>query len=277
VKNRMKPVHFITIIFCLFISSQGYAEPLLKEELKTLLEDGNYLFRKATEATKKEPWTAKDLFQKAIVHFERLFKQGGIKNGKLFYNIGNAYFRIGDTGRAILYYKRAKQLIPNDNNLNQNLNYARSKLIDKIEEKEETRIFKIIFFWHYDLSAEIRFAIFIIFYILLWFFAILQLFFKNSIFKWGIIIPSVISILFLGSLSIDAITDAGNNPGVIVADEVIARKGDSDAYEPSFQEPLHNGTEFNVLENRRNWYNIELADGRHCWIPESAIELVRYP
>ena len=48
---------------------------------------------------------------------------------------------------------------------------------------------------------------------------------------------------------------------------MIARKGDGDTYEPSFKEPLHAGAEFKLMENRGEWYQVELADGQRCWIP----------
>ena len=77
------------------------------------------------------------------------------------------------------------------------------------------------------------------------------------------------------SLLIDVISSSTNNPGVILSDEVIARKGDSEAYEKSFQKPLHTGTEFNLIDKRREWYHIELIDGTRCWIPEKDAGIVK--
>jgi hypothetical protein len=64
-------------------------------------------------------------------------------------------------------------------------------------------------------------------------------------------------------------------PGVIVAEEVVARKGDSETYEPSFQEPLHAGTEWTLVERRGDWFHVELPDSRRCWLPADSVELVR--
>ena len=62
---------------------------------------------------------------------------------------------------------------------------------------------------------------------------------------------------------------------MIISPQVIARKGNSDTYEPSFKEPLHSGTEFTLIEKRGTWYQIELSDSRKCWVPEKDIEFVR--
>ena len=61
---------------------------------------------------------------------------------------------------------------------------------------------------------------------------------------------------------------------MILAEQVVGRKGDGDTYEPSFKEPLHAGTEFAVVENRGEWYQVELADGQRCWIPATAAGLI---
>ena len=50
----------------------------------------------------------------------------GVDNGKLYYNLGNAQLQIGDLGQAIVSYRRAERLIPNDSNLRENLRFARS-------------------------------------------------------------------------------------------------------------------------------------------------------
>ncbi|MBN2442470.1 MAG: hypothetical protein JXJ04_14035 [Spirochaetales bacterium] len=273
--NTSHSTHFFIILLLLLPVCLFSGETLNKEQITENLNQADSLFREAIEISKTDPWKAKELFMKSAIHFERIARDGKIRNGKLFYNTGNAFFRTGDIGKAILYYKRAYQLIPHDANLIKNLDYARSKRIDKIEDKEQTRIFRTIFFWHYETSPEFRFTIFIIFFFILWVFAILLLFIKKPFLKWGIIIPGIISALFFGSLFINVIDASTNNPGVILSSEVTARKGDSEAYEPSFQEPLHAGTEFNLIEKRRDWYNIELSDGIHCWIPEKSAELVR--
>ncbi|MBN1697572.1 MAG: hypothetical protein JW881_08675 [Spirochaetales bacterium] len=259
----------VSTIAALFICSLFHvtAATLGEEQIESLFKEGNELFRQAIEFSSKSPWQSKELFIKAALHYERIVEEGGIRNGKLYYNIGNAYFRSGDIGRAILAYVRAARFIPQDPNLARNLAYARSKRIDKIPEKQQTVIFRTVFFWHYDFSPGARFTVFLVCFVTIWILAGLLFFFKHPFVKWGIISAAVIAVLFLGSLVIDMTAASNNKPGVVLSQQVTARKGDSEAYEPGFQEPLHAGTEFNLIEERRGWYNIELDDGRTCWIP----------
>ena len=57
--------------------------------------------------------------------------------------------------------------------------------------------------------------------------------------------------------------------GVIITDSVEARKGPAYAYAPAFIQALHDGLEFKLIEERGAWMQIELTDGRRCWIPQS--------
>ena len=59
--------------------------------------------------------------------------------------------------------------------------------------------------------------------------------------------------------------------GVIVHDEVIARKGNAASYQPAFTEPLAEGTEFRLVEDRGDWYLIRLAGGQEGWVEKEAV------
>ncbi|MEI6970605.1 MAG: tetratricopeptide repeat protein [bacterium] len=254
----------------------GSASGALDEaEKRTLLRDGDDLFRQANDTVGKDPDAARDLYGKAIMRFERIAGEGEVHNGPLFYNIGNAYFRMEDIGRAVLNYRRALLYSPNDANLRQNLDYARTKCLDKIDVRQKTKIMNTLFFWHYDLSSRTRTVIFVLFSVLLWFFAAVRILVRKPWTGWMLGFCGCVAVLFMLSIAAEAYAAHTQKTGVVVGREVIARKGDSDTYEPSFTEPLHAGTEFDVVEQRPDWYQVELVDGRRCWVPVKSVELVQ--
>lgn len=265
-------------IFLLLISpvwagpSQGAS--LDGAEVMELYRQARELFRQANDTSAADPQAAELLYRKALARYEKIAWEGGIRNGKLFYNIGNTYFTLGEIGKAILNYKRAERFIPNDPNLRQNLQFAKARRIDRIEEPQERQVLKILFFWHYDFPVPVRVMLFSIFFIVFWIVAALRLFFLQSFLKWGIGITAGLSILLAGSLIVDMIQMRNRRPGVIISPAVVARKGDSETYEKSFKAPLHSGTEFILIEKRGSWYNIELPDSRRCWVPSADVELV---
>ena len=243
-------------------------------ELRSVFAEGNQLFREANEMSSQNPVATEDLYRRSALRFERLVNEGDIQNGKLFYNIANAYYRTDDIGRAILNYRKAEQYIPNDLNLLQNLNQARQTRLDSFEETQETKVLRTLLFWHFDFSTRLRSILFAIFSCVFWTAVSVRLFRSEWAPRWLLTVSGIAGALFLGSLLVETYERAGEVSGVVVSRQVIARKGDGESYEPSFKDPLHAGTEFRVLENRGGWYQIELPDGRQCWIPSRNAELV---
>ena len=233
----------------------------------------NTFFSQANDILATDPARARELYQKALLRYEHLV-DNGVRNGKLYYNIGNVYYRLGEIGRAIVNYRRAERYIKADPNLQQNLNFVLSQRTDKIEEKQKERVLKTLFFWHYDLPAYVRALVFAATYSLFWMFLVLRLYRAKAWIHWGLGITLTIFLLLAGSLVIDHYGHARNRAGVLVAAEVVARKGDGRTYQPSFAEPLHGGTEFTLLEERGKWRFIELQDGRRTWVEAGDTELV---
>ncbi|ODS33038.1 MAG: hypothetical protein SCARUB_01857 [Candidatus Scalindua rubra] len=271
----MKKFFLLVILIFIFFPDLIFGASLSNEKINDLFSIGKKYFHKGNELSASNPEKAKEFYQDAVMHFERIVNEGNIRNSKLYYNIGNIYFRMGDIGNAILNYRRAFQYIPNDTNLQQNLKFARTRRKDHFEEIQKTKILRTVFFWHYDISSRLRISVFIISFFMVWLFALIRIFRKNPIMQWGFVIALIFSVLFGASLIIEEISINKIRPGVIIAPEVVARKGDSNTYEPAFKEPIHSGTEFNLIEHRGNWYHIKLPDSRTCWIPRKAAELVR--
>jgi len=120
------------------LSTFNVSAALSKTEVVDLFGQSKDLFRQANDVIAEDPGAAKELYRKSVMRLERIVSEGDIHNGKLFYNIGNTYFRMEDIGRAILNYRRAQTFIPHDESLQRNLGTARMKCLDRIETKQET-------------------------------------------------------------------------------------------------------------------------------------------
>ena len=262
------------LLLALLLAVPCLPAELSESDLANLFGEANTLFRQGNESFLSDPASANDFYHRAALRYERIVREGGVHNGKLFYNIGNAYFRSDDIGRAILNYRRAQLLLPGDANIRQNLDYARSRRQDTFEEKQETRVLKTLLFFHYDLAPNLRAILLAILSGIFWTAAAVRLFRSEWIPKWALVLTGALAGLFLGSLLVDATIGAQNEPGVVLGQQVIARKGDGNSYEPSFKDPLHAGTEFTLMESRPDWLQIQLPDGRQCWIPAKSAGLV---
>jgi hypothetical protein len=250
--------------------AQEISSASLTEEHLAMAEEA---FGRAIELDTTDPEAAADYYRKAILHYEWLVA-AGIRNGKLYYNIGNAWFRLDDMGRAILNYKRSALYNPVDPNLKQNLQFARSRRVNRIESQQRDRVFKTLFFIHYDVPTRVRFGIFLGAFILLWVAAIAAVFYRRGWVRTVIISLAVVCVIFMVSLISEKVAITRDPAGVVIAPEVTARKGDGETYQPSFTAPLYSGTEFILLEQRPDWWYIALEDGAKCWIPSWSGELV---
>src|SRR5436305_9592193 len=93
------------------------------------------------------PQEAQGYYQQAMAGYEQLVA-AEIHNAKLYYNLGNTYFRLNDLGHAILHYRRGLRLDPGNRQLQANLSYARSQRVDQINSAHQRALLPQIFFWH---------------------------------------------------------------------------------------------------------------------------------
>lgn len=93
-------------------------------------------------------------FERAIDEW-RTCVDNGTENADLYYNLGNAYFRNGNLGFAIYYYKSALRLDPSNDDILHNLKYAQAMTRDKVEEDgEENPLLAGLFKAHHALSLK---------------------------------------------------------------------------------------------------------------------------
>lgn len=242
---------------------------LADQDNSLLLQQATTFFHQANENQNAEE--KRKIYKKALLRYETISK--AVSNGKLYYNIGNTYFMLDNIGQAIANYRRAEQFIPNDKQLQQNLGLALKKRQDIIPVKQEEKLLHTLFFWHYDLSPNMRFILFSSVYVAFWLSTGLMLLIPLPIPRSLPVSLLTLTMLLSSSLLIERFGEKTIN-GVIIAPQIKARQGDGANYQPSFTTPLHAGTEFSVLEHRDKWLHVELYDGRQCWLPTMSSELI---
>ena len=85
-------------------------------------------------------------FEEALASYLRL-AEAGFESGEVYYNIGNTYFKLGDLAQSILYYERARRLLPGDEDVQANLDLARSLTVDEIEPLPRFWLFSAVEWW----------------------------------------------------------------------------------------------------------------------------------
>ncbi|MDT8300036.1 MAG: hypothetical protein RQ760_01040 [Sedimentisphaerales bacterium] len=268
-------VKSILILFvCIILTGPGTANAELpKEQLYILFNQANEAFRQAN-SIENGP-RADELYEKAILSYEKIINEGQIENAGLYYNLGNAYLLKENIGKAILNYRRAQKLDSSDTNIQKNLDFARSQRIDKITPKARERIMETLFFWHYDFSLRTKFILACIFFAVFCItLTVIVWFGRTAPTTTTAVITGILIMCFLASVVMETRQRASLVCGVITVNDVVARQGDGQNYPESFKDPLHIGTEFDVLEQRLGWLHIRLSDDSDTWIPSNAAELI---
>ena len=270
--NRM----LILLLGIILIAHAGegrtHAETPSREQLYVLLNEANSAFQQANAAA---PGRAQELYARATLLYEKIVEQGQVRNAKLYYNLGNAYFLTDDLGRAILNYRRALQLDGADVNIRNNLAFARSQRMDRVTVQTEKRVLQTLFFWHYDFSVKTRFVLACLCFAGLCLAATLMIWLgRGPATSTVVVLAGVLWLGFLASVIVQRQQQGDVIHGVVTASEIVARQGDGPNYPPSFKDPLHAGTEFELLEQRPGWFHIELSDGSEAWIPDETAEAV---
>ncbi len=195
----------------------------------------------------------------------------GADDGELYYNLGNAYYKSGDLGRAILNYRRAQLMLPRDSDVEANLELARDQTIDRLESGGDSfvdTIRHLVVGWTtLNEAAAITLGIWALLCMLV-VAAILWPRGRRGI-RYAIIVTVVLLLVGIISLGI-RLSESHDDEAVVVAESVDVNSGPSDDYLTKFT--LHSGAEIRVLEQRNKWARITLPGDLQGWMPSEAME-----
>jgi hypothetical protein len=217
---------------------------------------------------------AQKQYQEAIKCYETILHQG-LVSYKLYYNLGNCYYKSNQIGRAIYYFECANKLQPNNADVKKNIAIANEKTIDKIESKEnyfagiiKTGIVTILSTngWAW-LSIGSLSLVFI--------FAFLYVVSKqNTVKRIGFFSSAFFFILFISSMifGYSALNQKNSiNFAVVLVRESKIKEEPNATSNSKFS--LHEGTKVRVLDTNTEWTNIKLENGNEGWLRTAEVGL----
>lgn len=214
-------------------------------------------------------------YNQAIKDYEELLGKG--VSADLYYNLGNAYYRVDDITHAVLNYERALLLSPGDKDIRFNLQMARGKTIDKIVP--ETEMFFVT--WYRALvnmmsvDGWARTALVVLGLLIV--FSLLYLFSERvALRKFGFFGGLVFIVIFILSnvFAYQQKKALVNRTGaIIMSSSVTVKSSPSNNGTDLFI--LHEGTRVEITDGTlRDWKEIRIADGKEGWIETSQIEVI---
>lgn len=212
-------------------------------------------------------------FEDAVDLYEELVKAGA-KDGNLYFNLGNTYFKSGDLGRAILYYRRAEHLLPRDGDVAANIQVARANTADQIEGENEGAVVagvrRLIGWATLDEAAAAALTLWIVLCGLSVGTILLR---RRRVLLYLTSITATLLVLSIMSIGVRLLDERRQPPAVIVATETEVRSGPGDDYLTEFA--LHAGAEVRIIERRGEWVRIALPGELQGWATTDAVIEVR--
>lgn len=214
-------------------------------------------------------------YQESLRTWTELYN-AGYRSAYLNYNIGNAYFKLNNVPGAILFYERARLLKPADEDIQYNLEIARTLITDKIEEIPQ------LFFvrWYNFISllistntwAKISLTAFVLCLVFL------SVYFYSGKYRlkvlgfWLAILLLLVSAFSLAFSARSKTLIRENKEAVIFNTQISVKSSPDNSGTDLFV--IHEGTRVSVEDEVGEWLEIKLSDGNKGWVPTNSLEII---
>lgn len=262
----MKPVYVYIIAIILF--------PL------SAMAQSQTLVQKADSAYNK------DNFTEALNLYMDAARTEGTSTD-LFYNIGNAYYRLGNIGKAVVYYERALLLDPNNQNAKDNLDFLSTKIVDVKTGGEQNILIEaintLIGSNSSDTWATIAIVCFILFVgaVMMYIFSPVVILRKIGFFG-GFVLLVVVIFTNIFAFKMRNIAERHDSAVITVPSVTLSTSPriPKDKSEEAFI--LNEGTKIHILDSVMNtidsipdkWYDVKIDDAHRAWINSKNIEII---
>lgn len=241
----MKKIFFLLVISSTFVFGQTANELFTKAN--GLYKDGKYL--------------------EAIEVYEKIENQDQVSS-QLYYNLGNCYYKLNQVAATIYNYEKALQLDPLNEDVANNLIFAKRLTLDNIEALPKTFIQKMNKEYVQKLSYN-QWAMLLVLFSFVASFLFLVFYFAETSFRKRVYFTGSI-LSFIGLVALIVITlkaydfSKNNIDAIIFSGKTGIKNAPTLNSETVFT--LHEGTKVKIVDSVDNWKKIKLADGKIGWI-----------
>ena len=220
-------------------------------------------------------------FKKATQMYERALRDG--ESSLLRYNLGNAYYRLGDRAHAVLNYERALKLDPGNDDARFNLKFVNEK--SKINETSGTNYFTtLISGWVGHLSsntwAMISLAMFVLMLAAIACYRIATGVALQKTGFFGAIVLGIIALLAMASAIYMYRHTTKAHYAIVMTDKAPANKSPRDGEKEEFKLP--SGTKVEIIDSISNdksanaamWHMIETTSNKTGWMKKADLEKI---
>ena len=213
---------------------------------------------------------AEGKFAAAAAAYDKILQTGAVSPA-LWFNYGNAEFKLGQPGRAIAAYRRAELLAPRDDEVRANLDFVRNQVVGPtLSQSHWSRVAGGLGILTLNEWTVLAAGAFWLTFILL---AVRQIRpawrLRLRGLTSGMVVLTILSCLGLGGM---ATIHFSKPVAVIIAAEATARSGPFAEAQDAFE--ARNGAELSVLNRHATWWQVSDGSGRIGWLPARQVEVL---
>lgn len=273
----------MVLIAFAFISSAAYAQPSRTDTALPSKDTAGVTTQPATETRADYPeqlWDSANAaytdgrWEDAVKSYDMIVALG-LESPQLYYNLGNAWFKSGNLGKAIANYERALRLDPSYSDARYNLEFANSRTQDRIDVVPQFFLKTWVLKLCYLLDSDSWAIIFLVFLALMSSMLLLFLLAPTAGWRRAGFVAAIVCFIIGGAalgFSIHQKDDYFLRDEAIVMKPVISAESSPDGTMDLFI--LHEGTKVKIIDSVGSWTNVEISDGRQGWVQIGDIEII---
>lgn len=214
-------------------------------------------------------------YDKAVEEYCAIL-EGGEYSLELYYNLANAYFKMENIGKAILYYNKALRIAPSQEDVLHNLAIAETRTKDKITAVPEFFLHRWMRVVRNSVSCNAWGALSVLFFALILTFVLLFLLASRlGVRKAGFYGALCSLLLFVATtaFAISSRNDILTKDEAVVMSSAISVKSSPDRSATDLF-VLHEGTKLRIVAEFDEWIEVVIADGKKGWTERKNIETI---
>lgn len=208
---------------------------------------------------------AEQLFSQVVASVK---ESGGEPSASLLVNLGNSAIQAGNVGNAIVAYRLALKRDPSHAQATQNLAFARGALPDWARRESEAALVDTLFFWRNIYSNSQIYSLMGLLFLAAALLVAIGIAMKRPLLRNLAILPFVLWCILMTSIVLDR--SQATSEGVINAEYSMLHSADSENSPLRLANPLPDGTEVEILQERDRWTEIRMS-GKTGWVRSSTL------
>jgi len=209
----------------------------------------------------------------ALAYYAKII-DAGIKNDAVYYNMGNCYYRLMKPGMARLYYEKAAALSPNDQDIEANINFITSIIVDRQaggDDRESDFLTSVFYGVHTLLPLNVQLIAVCALLFILAAIASAMLFKRGLARLWLAYAAALCALLLItvGTSAAYKIYALETKQHAIILSASVDAKNQPSGGQTLFT--AHEGTKLQIRKTVGEWSLVSLSNGASGWVTTASL------